>query len=174
MTAVTKRKPAKGKRRVVKIKTKNDISEAKGVKRLFCRFKMDGCSHCVNSQGDWDELCKQVEHMLTPDCMIAEIESKMLPMFDLGDYSPNGFPSHAFFENGQFVKDAEDRSLEGLLQILKDMRYIPVKSVEPTIRLTNPPSLSKLRLKTKTKTKPKPKPKKRQITNKNRNTRIRR
>ena len=104
------------KKQHIKIKTKNDIPPVLNATKLFCRFKMDGCSHCVDSQKDWDKTCKSVAGALNPECMIAEVESKLLPFFKLRDgYKPQGFPTHAVFENGNHVEDAEDRSFQGLM-----------------------------------------------------------
>jgi hypothetical protein len=57
--------------------------------------------------------------------MIAEVESKLLPFFKLRDgYKPQGFPTHAVFENGNHVEDAEDRSFQGLMQTLQKHQFI--------------------------------------------------
>jgi len=125
-------------KKVIRIRSEADAAAATSAKRLFCRFKMDGCAHCVNSQGEWDELCKQVETMLSPDCAVAEVERSMVPVLDLGGYAPEGYPTHSFFENGQFVKDAEDRSLQGLLNVLKEMNYIRVPLQMPAKRRQTP------------------------------------
>ena len=112
--------------KIIQIRSNADAADANNAKRLFCRFKMDGCAHCVNSQGEWDELCKKVEKLLGSDCTIAEVEREMVPVLDLGGYVPEGYPTHSFFENGKFVKDAEERTVQGLFDILKEMNYIQV------------------------------------------------
>ena len=115
----------KQKKTYIKIKTKNNIPPVLKAKKLFCRFKMNGCSHCVNSQADWDKVCKTVAGALNPECVIAEIETKMLPFFQLRDgFKPQGFPTHAVFENGMHVENNEDRSFQGLMQTLQKNNFL--------------------------------------------------
>jgi hypothetical protein len=114
---------AKGK--YIQIKKKNDIPPVLNATKLFCRFKMDGCAHCVNSQKDWDKACKTVEGALNPECVIAEVETKLLPFFKLKNgFEPNGFPTHAVFKNGNHVEDAQDRSFKGLMNTLRKHQFV--------------------------------------------------
>ena len=124
------------KKQHVVIKTKNDMPPVLKATKLFCRFKMDGCSHCVESQEDWDKTCTSVAGALNPECIIAEIESKLLPLFKLRDtFKPDGFPTHAVFENGKHVENAEDRSFQGLMQTLQKHNFI--RNPKRPLRKTN-------------------------------------
>jgi hypothetical protein len=94
--------------------------------KVLCRYKMDGCSHCVSSQADWDNVVKQTESILNPDCVLLEVEAKMLDTFNLGNFKPNGFPTYAFFKNGKHVKNVEDRSFDGLMHFLHQNKFLKV------------------------------------------------
>ena len=97
--------------------------------KLFCRFKMDGCGYCVDSQEAWDDMCKKVEGVLNPDCMIGEIESKLLPFFKMHDnFKPDGFPTHAIFKDGKHIENIHDRSVKGLMRTLKKHKFIGNKN----------------------------------------------
>ena len=118
------RKNRKPFNQIIKIVKKNQIPPVVNATKLFCRFKMDGCGHCVNSQADWDKMCKTVAGAVNPECVIAEIETKLLPFFKMRDgFKPNGFPTHAVFVNGRHVQNAEDRSFDGLMQTLRKHRF---------------------------------------------------
>jgi hypothetical protein len=109
----------------IKIKTKNDMPPVLNATKLFCRFKMDGCGYCVDSQEAWDDVCKKVEGVLNPECVIGEIESKLLPFFKMRDgFKPDGFPTHAVFKDGKHVENINDRSATGLMHTLKKHKFI--------------------------------------------------
>jgi len=122
---VSKKQSSKNKKQIVVIKSKNDIPPVVNSTKLFCRFKMDGCGHCVDSQADWDKVCQTVAGAVNPECMIAEIETKLLPYFKMRDgFKPEGFPTHAIFIDGRHVEDADDRSVEGLMQTLNKHKFL--------------------------------------------------
>ena len=117
------------KKQSIEIKTKNDVPPVMNAKKLLCRYRMDGCGHCIDSQKDWDNVCKKVEGKLNPDCMLAEVEEKMLPFFRMADgFKPQGFPTHSIFENGKHVENVEDRTFQGLMKNLRKHNFIKNKN----------------------------------------------
>ena len=133
-----------GKKQVVEIKTKNDMPAAVNASKLFCRYKMDGCGHCINSQNDWNAACKQAKGKLNPGCVMAEIETKLLPFFKMPDgFQPQGFPTHAVFINGKHVEDAQDRSMQGLMQTLRKNNFLG--ATKPFFNNRNPRSFRRRR-----------------------------
>ena len=131
-------------KQVLEIKTKNDMPAALNASRLFCRYKMDGCGHCINSQNDWNAACKQAKGKLNPGCVMVEIETKLLPFFNMPDgFKPEGFPTHAVFMNGKHVEDAQDRSLAGLMQTLRKHNFLG--ATKPQFNNRNPRSFRKRR-----------------------------
>lgn len=133
-----------GKKQVLEIKTKNDMPTAVNASKLLCRYKMDGCGHCINSQNDWNAACKQAKGKLNPGCVMAEIETKLLPFFNMPDgFKPQGFPTHAVFINGKHVEDAQDRSVTGLMQTLR--KHNLLSATKPQFNHRNPRSFRRRR-----------------------------
>ena len=92
--------------------------------KVLCRYKMDGCSYCVSSQADWDNVVKQSERILNTDCILLEVEAKMLDTFHFGNFKPTGFPTYAYFKNGKHVRDVEDRTSNGLMKFLHQNNFL--------------------------------------------------
>jgi hypothetical protein len=110
-------------KKIVQVKSRKDAAKVEKSKYIFYRFKMDGCGHCVESQGDWNEMCKIVETTLNTDCILAEIEQKMLGFFNLGP-KPSMFPTHLIIKNGKQVEEVSDRSVAGMVKALKKHKFV--------------------------------------------------
>lgn len=97
---------------------------------LFCRFRMEGCPYCTNTQADWDDMCADVESKLAPGTVIAEIESKLAPLLNAKtavgtNYSVNQFPTYSFFKKGVFKGEVKNARKKGeLLTVLKKRRFL--------------------------------------------------
>ena len=79
------------------------VSLFKTDRKVFVRYKMDGCRYCVESQGEWDDLLEKVKKKyIVPDDMdIVEINSNVAKQLGLkGEHVPTGYPSYAIVENG--------------------------------------------------------------------------
>ena len=101
--------------------------------KLFCRFKMRGCPHCVNTQADWDSMSALAGPALTPGAVLAEIEADMAPFFKarMGNgskYTVESFPTYSFFKKGVFKGEAKNARTKGaLLSVLKKRGFLKTK-----------------------------------------------
>jgi hypothetical protein len=100
--------------------------------RMLVRFKMDGCHHCVESQDDWDNLCEQATHKLTPESTIAEIDSdftddflnELNPMTEEGSpLKVQGYPTYIVIVDGM-AKPHEGRKTDELMETLLNNKMI--------------------------------------------------
>lgn len=79
------------------------VSLFKTDRKVFVRYRMDGCRYCVESQGEWDALMKKIKKKYTVpnDMDIVEINSNVAKQLGLkGEHVPTGYPSYAIVENG--------------------------------------------------------------------------
>jgi hypothetical protein len=115
---------------IVVVRGPEQMDAVNAADNLFCRFKMEGCPYCTNTQADWDGMCASAEPNLAPGTVIAEIESKMAPLFRAktaagADYSVNQFPTYSFFKRGVFKGEVKNARKKGeLLTVLKKRRFL--------------------------------------------------
>ena len=124
------------------------MAQVNAADKLFCRFRMEGCPYCVDTQSDWDQMSAAADRSLAPGAVLAEIEAKMAPMFrartpDGAAYSVNQFPTISVFHKGVFKGEKNARKKKELLKVLRNLGFI---RKAPTKRKTK-------RLKTKRRSK---------------------
>ena len=119
---------------IVVVKGPEQMAAVNSAKNLFCRFRMEGCHFCVDTQADWDEMCDAAEPHLDGNTMIAEVEAAMAPMFRAklpngAKYGVNSFPTYSFFKNGVFKGEAKNARKKGqLLSVLKKRGFLKKKT----------------------------------------------
>ena len=120
-------------------------------KLIVARFKMEGCSHCINSQPKWDKMMDdfKTSYMMQPNMMLLEIDSSVTDNFlkhhrivseDRQPYSVSGYPEHAFIDQCVIYPSNSDV-------------YTTMKSIRQ--QLVKHKAIKKINKKTKTKTKTK-------------------
>ena len=115
---------------MIKVDSKEKMAEVNKADKLFCRFRMDGCPACVNSQADWDQMGAMAGSRLAPGTVIAEIEEKMAPLFRgvIGNgaaYTVHQFPTVSIFRKGVFKGEAGNaRKKKELLKVLKNLGFM--------------------------------------------------
>ena len=105
------------------------MAQVNAADKLFCRFRMEGCPYCVDTQADWDQMSAVAEKSLAPGAMIAEIEAKMAPMFRASmpngaAYSVNQFPTISIFRKGVFRGEKDARKKKELLKVLRNLGFM--------------------------------------------------
>ena len=86
---------------------------------VFVRFKMNGCTHCINSQPEWDKACKRIENKYyNPNVAMVEIERLFENQYNFFNqdgtpFSSSGYPEHVLFRNKILVhKFNQERKAE--------------------------------------------------------------
>jgi hypothetical protein len=72
-------------------------------RKVFVRYKMDGCRFCVESQDEWNALMNKIKKKYTvpADMDIVEINSTVAKQLGLkAEHVPTGYPSYAVVGNG--------------------------------------------------------------------------
>jgi hypothetical protein len=98
------------------------VSLFKTDRKVFVRYRMDGCRYCVESQGEWDALMTKIKRKYTVpgDMDIVEVNSNVATKLGLkGEHVPTGYPSYAIVENGgKTVKKLEPpiSAFEGVMR----------------------------------------------------------
>jgi hypothetical protein len=105
------------------------MAQVNAADKLFCRFRMEGCPYCVDTQADWDQMSAAAERSLVPGAVIAEIEAKMVPMFRAtmpngAAYSVNQFPTISIFRKGVFRGEKDARKKKELLKVLQNLGFM--------------------------------------------------
>jgi len=106
------------------------MAKVNAADKLFCRFRMEGCPACINSQQDWDQMGAMAGSRLAPGTVIAEIEEKMAPFFrgtmaNGAAYNVHQFPTISIFRNGVFKGEAGNaRKKKELLKVLKNLGFM--------------------------------------------------
>lgn len=117
------------------IKSLADIKRLKTKKKILARFKMNGCHYCEETQSDWDKICRQVKNKMTPDSVIAEIESEFTDSFlnqlDLVDNTGmtpqvQGYPTYMIIVNG-VATPQQGRSEIDLMRALSTNKFMKKK-----------------------------------------------
>lgn len=115
---------------MIKVDSKEKMAQVNKADKLFCRFRMDGCPACINSQADWDQMGAMAGSRLAPGTVIAEIEEKMAPLFRgvMGNgaaYTVHQFPTVSIFRKGVFKGEAGNaRKKQELLKVLKNLGFM--------------------------------------------------
>jgi len=79
------------------------LSLFKRDRKVFVRYRMDGCPYCVDSQPEWDALMTKIKNGYTvpPGMDIVEINSNVAEKLGLNANDvATGYPSYAIVENG--------------------------------------------------------------------------
>ena len=97
---------------------------------VFVRYKMNGCSHCINSQPEWDKACDRIKNNYNKNRNLGmiEIESSFEHLFDFLDedgtrYTSSGYPEHVIFINGRKVHTCNDRTADSFVEAFKHHLY---------------------------------------------------
>jgi hypothetical protein len=119
---------------IIVVKGPEQMGAVNSAKNLFCRFRMEGCHFCDETQADWKEMCDAAGPHLDGSTMIAEIEAAMAPMFRAkmpngAKYGVQSFPTYSFFKNGVFKGEAKNaRKKRELLAVLKKRGFLKKKT----------------------------------------------
>jgi hypothetical protein len=84
-------------------KQSRPLSLFKTDKKVFVRYRMDGCKYCIESQAEWDALMKKIntEYTVPLGIDIVEVNSNVAEKLGLKDEDvAAGYPSYAIVENG--------------------------------------------------------------------------
>ena len=115
---------------MIKVDSKEKMAQVNAADKLFCRFRMDGCPACINSQADWDQMSSAAASRLGPGTVIAEIEEKMAPLFrgvmaNGAAYKVHQFPTISVFRKGVFKGEAMNaRKKKELLKVLTNLGFM--------------------------------------------------
>ena len=115
---------------MIKVDSKEKMAKVNAADKLFCRFRMEGCPACINSQQDWDQMSALAGSRLAPGTVLAEIEEKMAPMFkgmmaNGAAYNVHQFPTISIFRNGVFKGEAGNaRKKKELLKVLSNLGFM--------------------------------------------------
>ena len=88
----------------------------------FVRFKMNTCTYCINSQGEWDKACNAVKNKYPAnDVGMVEIESEFGNLYKFVDenglpFNVSGYPTHAMFHNNKLVHTYEQERRADLFE----------------------------------------------------------
>jgi len=101
-------------------------------KVIACRFKMQNCGHCINSQPMWDSMTSQSlqNYQLDPNTMFAEIDSQLTDDFiahnnlittDNKPFEVQGYPTHVFIVRGMVFpheSDSHEKTITSMMDTL--------------------------------------------------------
>lgn len=115
------------------------LRQLKDRRNILIRFMMNGCSHCIASQPEWDGVVGYAKDKLDTRDAIAEVESNFVGQFkdfmrkerphQLPDV--HGFPTIVLMTR-HGSKTHESRDKKSLIHLLKQVESIPEKSPTST------------------------------------------
>ena len=110
-------------------------------KVIACRFKMQNCGHCINSQPMWDSMTSQAlnQYQLDPNTMFAEVDSQLTDDFvsrhnlitaDKQPFKVQGYPTHVFIVRGMVFpheSDSHENTIKSMVDTLVKHKHLRKK-----------------------------------------------